>query len=85
MSKLRIEKGTAKSGAALRVTIDGNVVARSKLMCECTRNESSTPVYPLLPFAIKQSEDFQKFWAHYGVTALPCKVRDPDREGKCPG
>jgi hypothetical protein len=20
--------------------------------------------------------------AHYGVTALPCKVRDPDRQGK---
>ncbi|HEY1650225.1 MAG TPA: hypothetical protein VGF96_19750, partial [Terracidiphilus sp.] len=20
--------------------------------------------------------------AHYGVTALPCKVRDPDRKGK---
>jgi transposase len=25
---------------------------------------------------------YREVLAHYGVTALPCKVRDPDRKGK---
>ena len=29
-----------------------------------------------------ESSNYRDVLAHYGVTALPCKVRDPDRKGK---
>src|SRR5271168_2061618 len=62
MSKLKIEKGASKvRRAPLKVTIDGNVADDLELMCEWSENESSYLVNLLLGFAIKQSEDFQKY------------------------
>jgi hypothetical protein len=64
MNKLKIERGASKiRRSPLKVTIDGNIADDLELMCEWSENESSYLVNLLLGFAIKQSEDFQKYKA----------------------
>ena len=61
------EKAFRRLGGSPRVVVLDNL--REGVLCPDFYDASLNPLY-------------RDVLAHYGVTALPCKVRDPDRKGK---
>jgi len=61
------EKAFRRLGGATRVVVLDNL--REGVLVPDTYDPTLNPLY-------------RDVLAHYGVTALPCKVRDPDRKGK---